>query len=96
MPERWPAGDPPRYVEAYPSLLKGSTGEQLEPYFSWAAAKRPAEELYDLRFDPDQLYNLAARPYYQDMLLSFRKRLFLEQVLSEDPIFDEVSYFDQF
>lgn len=33
-------------------------------YYHQAFAKRPAEELYDLRRDPDQVTNLAANPAY--------------------------------
>lgn len=35
---------------------------QWRPLYDHAFAKRPAEELYDLRADPDQMKNLAAEP----------------------------------
>jgi uncharacterized sulfatase len=41
------------------------------PYYTRAFGKRPAEELYDLRRDPDQMRNVAAAPEYQ----SARERL---------------------
>lgn len=62
-PDHWPAGDPPLYgdVDAhmlhYPSptkmfLLINRDAPGVKPYFNLAFAKRPAEELYDLRKDP--------------------------------------------
>jgi N-sulfoglucosamine sulfohydrolase len=41
------------------------------PYYTRAFGKRPAEELYDLRKDPEQRHNVAAAPEYQ----SARERL---------------------
>jgi hypothetical protein len=35
-------------------------------YFRLATAKRPAEELYDLRRDPAQLENVVGQPAYRD------------------------------
>lgn len=68
-PDRWPAGDPEFVwsvgpygdVDNSPSkqfLLK----EKPQPYFDLCFAKRPAEELYDIRTDPDQVKNLAQNP----------------------------------
>lgn len=33
-------------------------------YYDWAFGKRPLEELYDLKNDPDQIHNLAADPKF--------------------------------
>jgi arylsulfatase A-like enzyme len=71
-PDRWPAGDPQQYVAVGPfgdidggpskSLLLGRQADPaIAPFFQWATAKRPAEELYDLRRDPDQLKNIAGQ-----------------------------------
>ena len=35
-----------------------------KPYFERAYGKRPREELYDLKSDPDQVKNVAADPAY--------------------------------
>ena len=35
-----------------------------KPYFDYGFAKRPLEELYDLKSDPDQMHNLAEDPAY--------------------------------
>ena len=71
-PDRWPAGDPQLYVSVGPFgdidggpsksvLLDRQAERAIAPFFQWATAKRPAEELYDLRRDPDQLKNLAGQ-----------------------------------
>jgi arylsulfatase A-like enzyme len=72
-PNRWPAGDPDLYwhqgpygdVEDLPSkrLLLDKRSE-FQRTFELVFGKRPAEELYDLRKDPGQLENVAARPEY--------------------------------
>ena len=72
-PDRWPAGDPQVYhaVGDYGDI-DGSRTKQfmldhrdepaVRPLFELCFEKRPAEELYDLRADPGQMRNLAARP----------------------------------
>jgi uncharacterized sulfatase len=68
-PERWPAGDPEIFSDidggAAKNLLREKRGEEpFKRFWDLAAAKRPAEELYDLKRDPDQLNNIAAAPVY--------------------------------
>ena len=74
-PERWPAGDPDCQefgrlygdIDASPSkdvVLAGRDEPEIAPFFKMACAKRPAEELYDLVRDPDQLINGADAPVY--------------------------------
>lgn len=71
-PDRWPAGDPQQYVAVGPFgdidgspskslLLDRQKDRAIAPFFRLATAKRPAEELYDLRADPDQLRNVAGQ-----------------------------------
>ena len=87
FPDRWPVGDPPRFVEAIPWLLMDpQSGQFIEPYFSLVAAKRPAEELYDLRIDPLQLVNVAQDPDYRETLAALRLRLTDYLVKTEDPV----------
>ncbi len=73
--ERWPAGDPDMYVSVGPFgdidggptkelLLQRRDDPALVRYFNLATAKRPAEELYDLRKDPQQIENVASKPGY--------------------------------
>ena len=72
-PDRWPAGDPEKYVAVGPFgdidggptkslLLSGKTESAIARFFQLATAKRPAEELYDLRRDPWQLTDVAGNP----------------------------------
>jgi N-sulfoglucosamine sulfohydrolase len=78
-PERWPAGDPDAAhcaraipfgeVDSSPTkslLIEGATEPALKKFYDLAFAKRPAEELYDLRHDPGQLINVASQPEYAD------------------------------
>ena len=72
-PDRWPAGDPEMYIAVGPygdidggpskSLLLERRGSpSIARFFDLATARRPAEELYDLKTDPDQLANVATDP----------------------------------
>jgi N-sulfoglucosamine sulfohydrolase len=86
-PERWPAGDPDwqqepfRDIDGYGSLSKAyllSQYAQAAGQNTWvdlATAKRPREELFDLRKDPSQLTNVAASPAYRDTLRKLSGRL---------------------
>ncbi len=79
FPERWPAGDPEAVlsVGAYGDVDNSITkmlilaGQQADgdttDYFRLAFAKRPAEELYDLSRDPDQVNNVAQRSAYAEV-----------------------------
>jgi len=76
-PERWPAGDPIEYrkergpfgeVDPCPTksfMLKNKIHEPYKKLYNLAFDRRPAEELYDLKRDPDQLINVAADPKYK-------------------------------
>ena len=70
-PDRWPAGDPEMYVSVGPYgdidggasktvLLERRNDPSIRRFFDLATAKRPAEEMYDLKADPNQLTNVAA------------------------------------
>jgi arylsulfatase A-like enzyme len=74
-PDRWPAGDPELHFAVGPfGDIDGGPAKQLlldrrddagiADFFRLATAKRPAEELYDLAKDPQQLVNVAANPAY--------------------------------
>ena len=59
-PTRWPAGDPEtgyRNVDDGPS--KRHILDRFDDYYRLSFGKRPADELYDLKADPECLVNLA-------------------------------------
>lgn len=67
-PSRWPAGDPEFYwsVGPYGDVDDSPTKRMLitdrpEPSFQLCFGKRPAEELYELKTDPDQVRNVAGQ-----------------------------------
>ncbi len=85
-PDRWPAGDPELYhsVGPFGDCDDGPTKQLIlahreEPefarFFELAFAKRPAEELYDLRKDPHQTVNVAGRREYAAMQRRLRRQL---------------------
>ena len=66
-PDRWPAGDPEGFhdIDNGPSkeyVLAHRQQPEVRRFFELACAKRPAEELYDIRKDPGCTHNLAAAP----------------------------------
>jgi uncharacterized sulfatase len=60
-----------------------------EPRWKWifelAFGKRPAEELYDLRKDPDQVKNVAADPAYAKTKTEMAARLMQQLTDAKDP-----------
>ena len=85
-PDRWPAGDPQLVFSVGPfGDIDGGPAKSLlidrrnDPafarYFLLATAKRPAEELYDLRADPHQLENVAGQPAHRDGQRRLRQQL---------------------
>jgi arylsulfatase A-like enzyme len=72
----------------------------VKPFFDRAFAKRPAEELYDLSKDPDEIHNVAADPAYaeqkkklSDELMSRLKEA-NDPRLAADPIFEHAPFTD--
>ena len=75
-PDRWPAGDPGfnALVQSYYGdvdqteskwyILKHKDELAMTPYYNRIFAKRPAEELFDVKADPDQMQNLADDPRF--------------------------------
>jgi len=91
-PDRWPAGDPTYYwaVGEYGDVDESLTkryilAEKLEPAFSLAFSKRPAEELYHLPSDPGQIMNVAAQPLHQKSLKRLRAEVESWRQATTDP-----------
>lgn len=83
-PDRWPAGDPELVfsVGPYGDIDGGPTKDvilgrradpAIRPFFDLATATRPAEELYMLADDPDQLHNVVADPAHAEALTLLRQ-----------------------
>jgi len=99
-PDRWPAGDPTKGGEPFdPNRVYGDIDDsptktymmehrdepEVRPLFELAFAKRPAEELYDLRKDPHQLRNVAADAAYADTKKKLEAALMAELKATGDP-----------
>jgi arylsulfatase A-like enzyme len=81
-PDRWPAGDPEMWkaVGPFGDCDGGPTKDEIvsdrqEPYFSLSFAKRPEEELYDLKKDPWEMTNVVDRADYAKARKEMRAKL---------------------
>jgi N-sulfoglucosamine sulfohydrolase len=114
-PDRWPAGDPvdgggPYYpnrsygdIDDSPTkdyMVEHRNDPGVEKLFELAFAKRPAEELYDLRKDPDQLDNVAGQVEYAAAQSKLASSLQTELLATRDPrasgkgdVFDRYPYY---
>lgn len=73
------AGSPSwKAISANPSIRLGNRTQA-------AYLKRPAEELYDLTRDPDEIVNLAGDPAYATVLADLRQRLLKMRSTTRDP-----------
>ena len=90
MPARWPAGTPDHRNAYKENAWLGDCDNGPTKYYLWANRdlddehrrchdlafdKRPAEELYVLADDPDQLRNVAGNPEYADVKADLAARL---------------------
>ncbi len=57
----------------------------MQRYFDYAFAKRPREELYVLKNDPDQIRNVAGDPAHEEVRADLEARLMAELRRLEDP-----------
>ncbi len=113
-PDRWPAGDsdtgeyrdpPGKFgdIDGSPTktyMMDHRDDPEARKLFELGFGKRPAEELYDLRKDPDQLDNVAEKPQYAKTKASLAKMLTSELKATKDPrilgngdIFDKYPYY---
>jgi arylsulfatase A-like enzyme len=114
-PDRWPAGTPNWDKAFFPGSWYGDVDNgPTKSYmidskdkddfhrrlFELAFAKRPEEELYDLRLDPGQLQNVAGNSTYSQIKNDLSNLLMEELRLSDDPriqqqtpLFDTYPYY---
>ena len=97
-PERWPAGNPDREfcaryipfgeVDSSPTkslIMDNKDKPGFKRFYDLAFAKRPAEELYDLAADPEQIKNLAGKPKYAKKQKKLSTLLKQHLVSTQDP-----------
>lgn len=104
-PDRWPAGDPVlvhsvgAFGDTDQSVTKDlimAMKETRSPvdYYQHAFGKRPMEELYDLKNDPDQLVNKAESATLAMMKVRMQKALLGWMQATGDPRFGGKADFD--
>lgn len=112
-PDRWPVGAPENAthpIGRFPDCDNGPTKSliidhpddpALRRYYELCFAKRPAEELYDVQADPDQVRNLADDPAHRETIDRLRAQLTGYLRDTGDPrftgqpvLFDEYPYRD--
>jgi len=108
-PDWWPAGTPDYKEAIIPWCWLGdcdngptktymvenrNLDESHAGMYRLAFGKRPPEELYDCRTDPDQLVNLAADPAYAEKLAELSGKLDEQLLLTEDPRMEGIPGFD--
>lgn len=96
-PDRWPAGAPQgatHPINYFPDCDDGPTKTFLinhandanyRHFYEWSFAKRPGEELYHIKTDPDQINNLAANPEYEKVKKELSEKLNTLLKASKDP-----------
>ena len=99
-PDRWPAGTPNWDKAFFPGSWYGDVDngptksymienrdkdDSHRLLFELAFAKRPQEELYDLRVDPGQLQNVAGDSTYSQIRNDLSDRLMEELSSTDDP-----------
>jgi uncharacterized sulfatase len=109
-PERWPLGSPvpehnysgKPYGDADGSvskdyLLEHKDEEGMKKLFELAFGKRPAEELYDLAKDPEQLNNIADNKNYSKVKMRLYADLMSELSATKDPrVVGDAEKFDNY
>jgi N-sulfoglucosamine sulfohydrolase len=76
-------------------LVDHRNDPQWKTSFEQAYGKRPYEELFDLRKDPNQMHNVASDSAYREVLLTLRNRLMDELIRSGDPrVVNDGMYFE--
>lgn len=107
-PDRWPAGNP---ETGYLNCDGGATKTNIlnlrragkkETFWQLSFGKRPAEELYNIKKDPECMENLAADAAWEDKKAALKAQLFEALRAEGDPrlngnaaFFDTIEYVDE-
>jgi N-sulfoglucosamine sulfohydrolase len=88
--DRWPSGDPPDFgdIDNGPSkefVITHKDPAEYAKFYRLACAKRPAEELYDLRLDPAQQVNIVTEGKYAVSREKLSKMLQEQMTRTGDP-----------
>lgn len=101
--DRWPAGNPETgylncdggATKTY--ILDNQKNKQYKKYWQMNFGKRPTEELYDLKSDPDCVCNMALRKENSKLMGKLKSQLFSELKKQGDPrMFGNGSIFEKF
>jgi N-sulfoglucosamine sulfohydrolase len=97
-PARWPSGspDPSVCARAIPYgeiddsptktfMMENHLAHGIADLAELSFGKRPAEELYDLKTDPEQLFNVAGSAKYRESQTKMREQLFSHLAATKDP-----------
>lgn len=101
--ERWPAGNPETgymNVDASPTkteILKARRNQKTAHFWQLSFGKRNAEELYNIKEDPNCMINLAETPEYETLMRKMEKEMTARLVEQEDPrMFGRGEEFDRY
>ena len=94
---QWPSRDKDFSFSVDPSptkwfLVDHRRDATIAPFYELAFGRRPDEELYDLKHDPQQLRNLAQQSSFRQIAQDLRVRLEAELHASQDPRFVPTGY----
>jgi arylsulfatase A-like enzyme len=108
-PDRWPAGVPDgatHPIERFPDCDNGPTKRFIIDHrddpryrhiYDLCFARRPADELYDVQADPDQVENVAGDPAHRETIRQLRDQLTTHLRDTGDPRFtDQPVKFDDY
>jgi len=89
--DRWPAGNPETgYMNCDGSptkteIIRLRRDEGVTKYWEWSFGRRPEEELYDVKRDPDCITNLADDARYHQVRAELSEQLERELTEQDDP-----------